>query len=60
MDGEIKIGATIAGKRNYTVTIGTTTYIRVKWNDILEIMKDREGDLPSSNVGYSKDIYSGD
>jgi len=60
MDGEIKIGTTVAGRRNYTITIGKTTYIRVKWNDILEIMKYREKDLPSSNVGYSKDIYSGD
>ena len=60
MDGEIKIGTTVAGKINYTVTIGKTTYIRVKWNDILEIMKYREKDLPSFNVGYSKDIYSGD
>ena len=60
MDGEIKIGTTVAGRRNYTITIGKTTYIRVKWNDILEIMKYREKDLPSFNVGYSKDIYSGD
>ena len=59
MDG-VKVGTTVAGKRNYTVTVGATTFVRTEWNDIIVILGELKDNIPAKNAGYGKGVYSGD
>lgn len=60
MDGEVKNGTTVAGKRNYTVTVGTNTYVTTDWSKIIDILTYHKDDLAAQDAGYGKGVYSGD
>lgn len=57
---EVIQGKTCSGKRRWMLTIGTTTYFRTEWKDIIEILNNEENNIPVIDAGYGKGVYSGD
>ena len=57
---EVITGRTCSGKKRWMLTIGTTTYFRTEWKDIIAILNNEQHNMPVIDAGYGKNIYSGD
>jgi hypothetical protein len=51
---------TSTGKTQWMITIGSTTYFRTNWDDVIDILKDAEDNESVESRGYGNRVYSGD